>query len=211
MLNEYNFKALHFTNELGTDLTVELVKNHIWGGGCEYSTKGVLFNPNMPTEENFCMPLKTGVNGKVYASMPLSYQGKLIEDFWLEFKDGKVINYGAKKEQDVLKSLVEFDEGSCYLGEVALISYDSPIKNTGILFYNTLFDENASCHLALGDAYPMNVKGGTEMTDEELAAAGANKSMTHVDFMFGSRQMHIEGICQDGNTVTVFDHGNFVF
>lgn len=165
----------------------------------------------MPTEENFCMPLKTGVNGKVYASMPLSYQGKLIEDFWLEFKDGKVVNYGAKKEQDVLKSLVEFDEGSCYLGEVALISYDSPIKNTGILFYNTLFDENASCHLALGDAYPMNVKGGTEMTDEELAAAGANKSMTHVDFMFGSRQMHIEGICQDGSTVTVFDHGNFVF
>ena len=143
--------------------------------------------------------------------MPLSYQGKLIEDFWLEFKDGKVIDYGAKKEQDVLKSLVEFDEGSCYLGEVALISYDSPIKNTGILFYNTLFDENASCHLALGDAYPMNVKGGTEMTDEELAAAGANKSMTHVDFMFGSRQMHIEGICQDGSTVTVFDHGNFVF
>ena len=115
----------------------------------------------------------------------------------LEFKDGKVIDYGAKKEQDVLKSLVEFDEGSCYLGEVALISYDSPIKNTGILFYNTLFDENASCHLALGDAYPMNVKGGTEMTD--------------VDFMFGSRQMHIEGICQDGSTVTVFDHGNFVF
>lgn len=211
MLNDYNFKALHFTNELGTDLTVELVKNHIWGGGCEYSTKGVLFNPNMPTEENFCMPLKTGVNGKVYASMPLSYQGKLIEDFWLEFKDGKVVNYGAKKEQDVLKSLVEFDEGSCYLGEVALISYDSPIKNTGILFYNTLFDENASCHLALGDAYPMNVKGGTEMTDEDLAAAGANKSMTHVDFMFGSRQMHIEGICQDGSTVTVFDHGNFVF
>lgn len=210
-LNEYRFKALHFTNELGTDLTVELVKNHVWAGGCEESTKGVLFNPNMPTEENFCMPLKTGVNGRVHASMPLSYQGKLIEDFWLEFKDGKVIDFGAQKEQDTLKNLIEFDAGSCYLGEVALISYDSPIRETGILFYNTLFDENASCHLALGRAYPMNVKGGTEMTQEELSAAGANYSMTHVDFMFGSREMHIEGICEDGTTVTVFDHGNFVF
>lgn len=210
-LNAYNFKALHFTNELGTDLTVELVKDHIWSGGCEYSTKGVLFNPNMPTEENFCMPLKTGVNGKVYASMPLSYRGKLIEDFWLEFKDGRVVDFGAAKEQETLKNLVEFDEGSCYLGEVALISYDSPIRKTGILFYNTLFDENASCHLALGRAYPMNVKGGTQMSDEELEAAGANYSMAHVDFMFGSREMHIEGICQDGSIVTVFDHGNFAF
>ena len=210
LLNDYNFKALHFTNELGTDLTVELVPNHVWAGGCEYSTKGILFNPNMPTEENFCMPLKTGVNGKVVASMPLNYQGKLIDNFWLEFKDGKVVNFGAEKEQDTLKNLVEFDEGSAYLGEVALISYDSPIRETGILFYNTLFDENASCHLALGRAYPMNIKGGTEMTQEELNEAGANYSMNHVDFMFGSREMHIEGICQDGTTVTVFDHGNFV-
>lgn len=210
LLNQYRFKALHFTNELGTDLTVELVKNHVWAGGCEKSTKGVLFNPNMPTEENFCMPLKTGVNGKVFASMPLSYQGKLIENFWLEFKDGKVVNFGAEKEEETLKNLIEFDEGSCYLGEVALISYDSPIRETGILFYNTLFDENASCHLALGEAYPMNVEGGTEMSKEELAAAGANDSMTHVDFMFGSREMHIEGIREDGSTVTVFDHGNFV-
>lgn len=210
LLNEYNFKALHFTNELGTDLTVELVENHIWAGGCEKSAKGVIFNPNMPTEETFCMPLKTGVNGKVFASMPLSYQGKLIEDFWLEFKDGKVVDFGAKKEQETLKNLIEFDEGSRYLGEVALISYDSPIRETGILFYNTLFDENASCHLALGRAYPMNVKGGTAMSEEELAATGANNSMTHVDFMFGSRQMHIEGIRKDQTTVTIFDHGNFV-
>ncbi len=142
--------------------------------------------------------------------MPLNYQGKLIENFWLEFKDGKVVSFGAEKEQDTLKNLVEFDEGSAYLGEVALISYDSPIRETGILFYNTLFDENASCHLALGRAYPMNIKGGTEMTQEELNEAGANYSMTHVDFMFGSREMHIEGIHQDGTTVTVFDHGNFV-
>lgn len=210
-LNEYNFKALHFTNELGTDLTVELVKDHVWGGGCEYSSKGVIFNPNMPTEETFCMPLKTGVNGRVYASMPLNYRGKLIEDFWIEFKDGKAVDYKAAKEEETLKSLIEFDEGSCYLGEVALISYDSPIKDTGILFYETLFDENASCHLALGRAYPMNVKGGTQMSEEELAAAGANYSMTHVDFMFGSREMHVEGICHDGSKVTVFEHGNFAF
>ena len=156
------------------------------------------------------MPLKTGVNGKVFASMPLNYQGKLIENFWLEFKDGAVVDFGAEKEQDTLKNLIEFDEGSRYLGEVSLISYDSPIRKTGILFYNTLFDENASCHLALGRAYPMNVKGGTEMNEEQLAAAGANDSMTHVDFMFGSREMHVEGICHDGSTVTVFDHGNYV-
>ena len=210
LLNDYNFRALHFTNELGTDLTVELVPNHVWSGGCELSAKGVVFNPNMPTEENFCMPLKTGVNGKVHASMPLNYQGKLIENFWLEFKDGAVVDFGAEKEQDTLKNLIEFDEGSRYLGEVSLISYDSPIRKTGILFYNTLFDENASCHLALGRAYPMNVKGGTEMTEEQLAAAGANDSMTHVDFMFGSREMHVEGICHDGSVVTVFDRGNYV-
>ena len=210
LLNSYNFRALHFTNELGTDLTVELVKDHVWAGGCEKSARGVVFNPNMPTEENFCMPLKTGVNGKVFASMPLNYQGKLIENFWLEFKDGAVVDFGAEKEQDTLKNLIEFDEGSRYLGEVSLISYDSPIRKTGILFYNTLFDENASCHLALGRAYPMNVRGGTEMTEEQLAAAGANDSMTHVDFMFGSREMHVDGICHDGSVVTVFDYGNYV-
>lgn len=209
-LNEFNFKALHFTNSLGTDLTVGLVENHIWAGGGEHAQNGVFFNPNMPTEENFCMPHKDRVDGKVVATMPLNYQGKLIENFFLEFKDGKVVSFGAEKEQDTLKNLVEFDEGSSRLGEVALISYDSPIRETGILFYNTLFDENASCHLALGRAYPMNVKGGTEMTQEQLSAAGANYSMTHVDFMFGSRDMHIEGIRQDGTAITVFDHGNFV-
>jgi len=210
LLNDFNFRALHFTNELGTDLTVELVPGHIWAGGSESSAKGVVFNPNMPTEENFTMPLRTGVNGRVYASMPLSYQGKLIENFWLGFKDGAVVDFGAEKERETLKNLVEFDEGSRYLGEVALISYDSPIKATGILFYNTLFDENASCHLALGRAYPMNLKGGTEMSEAQLTEAGANTSMAHVDFMFGSREMHIDGIRQDGSTVAVFDHGNFV-
>ncbi|MDD6468259.1 MAG: aminopeptidase [Erysipelotrichaceae bacterium] len=210
VLNEQNFKALHFKNKLGTDLTVELVKNHVWAGGCEKAGNGAIFNPNMPTEENFCMPAKYGTNGRVVATKPLSYQGTLIDGFVLEFKDGKVVNYHAEKEMQALKNLVEFDEGSSYLGEVALISYDSPINNTGILFYNTLFDENASCHLALGRAYPMNVKGGTEMTEEQLKEAGANFSMTHVDFMFGSSDMHVEGIKEDGSTVTVFEAGNFV-
>ena len=209
-LNDYNLKALHFTNSLGTDLTVELVENHIWAGGCEKAANGAIFNPNMPTEEIFCMPYKYGVNGKVVATKPLSYQGKLIDGFSMTFKDGKVVEYDAEKELEALKSLIEYDEGSCYLGELALLSYDSPIINTGILFYNTLFDENASCHLALGRAYPMNVAGGTEMNEEELAKAGANHSMTHVDFMFGSEDMHIDGIKKDGTLIPIFRNGNFV-
>lgn len=210
ILNDYQFDSLHFSNSLGTDLTVKLVENHVWAGGGENTTKGVYFNPNIPTEENFTMPHKFGVNGKVVATKPLNYQGNLIEDFWLTFKDGKVVEYDAKKEVGTLKNLVEFDEGSCYLGEVALISHDSPIQNSGILFFNTLFDENASCHLALGRAYPMNVKGGTTMSEEELAAAGSNLSMAHSDFMFGSEDMQIVGKQKDGTEIQIFKDGNFV-
>ncbi len=210
VLNDYNFESLHFTNSIGTDLTVKLVDKHIWAGGGEDSTKGVYFNPNIPTEENFTMPDKYGVNGKVVATKPLNYQGNLIEDFWIEFKDGKVVNYDALKQKESLKSLVEFDEGSSYLGEVALISYDSPISNSNILFLNTLFDENASCHLALGRAYPMNVEGGTKMTDKELAAVNSNQSMTHVDFMFGNSDLSVIGTQKDGKKVTVFKNGDFV-
>ncbi len=210
VLNDYNFKSLHFKNSLGTDLVVELVKNHVWAGGGENTSKGTYFNPNIPTEENFTMPYKYGVNGKVVASKPLLYQGNLIEDFWIEFKDGKVGNYDAAKQKETLKNLIDLDEGSCYLGEVALISYDSPINNSNILFLNTLFDENASCHLALGRAYPMNVKGGVEMSEEELLEAGSNLSMAHSDFMFGSIDMNIEGLLQDGSKVSIFKDGNFV-
>jgi aminopeptidase len=210
-LNEHNFKSLHFKNSLGTDLVVELVKNHVWAGGNEKSTKGVVFNPNMPTEETFTMPFKFGVNGRVYASKPLNYNGNLIRDFWLEFKEGKVVDYDAKEAKESLKSLLEFDEGSSYLGEVALISHDSPISNSDILFLNTLFDENASCHLALGRAYPMNVKGGNSMTQAELDKLGSNNSMEHEDFMFGSVDMSIIGLTQDGKEVVVFKDGNFAF
>lgn len=210
ILNDFDFEALEFKNSLGTDLTVGLIENHVWAGGGENSTKGRYFNPNIPTEENFTMPAKFKVDGKVVATTPLNYQGKLIEDFYLVFKEGKVVEYDAKKQKDALDNLIKFDEGSSYLGEVALISHDSPIQNSGILFYNTLFDENASCHLALGRAYPMNVKGGVEMSKEELTKIGSNLSMTHVDFMFGSEDMDIVGIQKDGTKVQVFKNGNFV-
>ncbi len=210
ILNDFDFETLEFKNSLGTDLKVGLIENHVWAGGGENSTKGRYFNPNIPTEENFTMPAKFKVDGKVVATTPLNYQGKLIEDFYLVFKDGKVVEYDAKKQKDALDNLINFDEGSAYLGEVALISHDSPIQNSGILFYNTLFDENASCHLALGRAYPMNVKGGVEMSKEELEKIGSNLSMTHVDFMFGSADMDIVGVQKDGTRVQVFKDGNFV-
>ena len=210
VLNDYQFKHLHFKNSLGTDLIVELVKNHVWAGGQEHSTQGVAFNPNIPTEESFTMPYKLGTRGKVYATKPLDYQGNLIDGFWLEFKDGKVVDYDAKAAKDALTNILEFDEGARYIGEIALIQHDSPIQNTGLLFYNTLFDENASCHMALGRAYPMNVQGGTSMSQAELDQAGANNSMTHVDFMFGSEDLDVTGVTHDGEEVPVMRNGNFV-
>jgi len=211
MLNDYNFKTLHFKNSLGTDLEVGLVEDHIWAGGGEHSEDGVYFCPNIPTEEAFTMPHKDKVNGKVVSTKPLNYQGKLIEDFHLVFKDGKVVEYDAKKEKEALKSLLELDEGSSSLGEVALISHDSPISNTDILFYNTLFDENASCHVALGNAYSMNIKDGTKLPEKDLLSKGYNKSMTHVDFMFGSNDMEVVGTTYDNKKVQIFKNGNFVF
>lgn len=211
LLNDYNFKSLHFKNSLGTDLDLELVDNHIWSGGGEFTRKGVYFAPNIPTEETFTMPHSQKVNGKVVSTKPLSFQGKLIENFYLEFKDGEVIDFGAEKEKEALGLLLNTDPGSKRLGEVALISHDSPISNMNILFYNTLFDENASCHLALGNAYTMNLKDSDKMTEEELISKGYNKSMVHVDFMFGSSDMEIVGTTQDGKQVQVFKNGNFVF
>ena len=210
ILNEYQFDKLHFVNSLGTDLYVGLVKNHVWAGGACKTPEGVIFNPNMPTEEVFCMPDRNNVEGTVHASKPLSYSGKLIENFWFRFEKGVVVDYGAEKEQESLKNLLETDEGSRHLGEVALISYDSPISNLNILFYNTLFDENASCHLALGRCYPENIQGGTEMSEEELESKGGNNSMNHEDFMFGTADMKVTGIKADGTEVVLFEKGNFV-
>ncbi|MEG0265078.1 MAG: aminopeptidase [Erysipelotrichaceae bacterium] len=210
LLNDMHIKTLHFKNKLGTDLTIDLVKNHIWSGCSEVSEKGIIFTPNMPTEEIFTMPYKYGVNGTVYATKPLDYNGKLIDGFHFTFENGRVIEYDAEKEKEALKMLVEFDEGSHYIGEVALVPFNSPISQSGILFLNTLFDENASCHLALGRAYPMNVKGGTTMSQEELNEAGSNDSNTHIDFMFGSEDMDIIAIDENNNPIKIFEAGNFI-
>lgn len=210
LLNELNFKSLYFKNKAGTDLTVELIKDHVWAGGGEVARNGVYFNPNIPTEETFTMPYKWGTSGRVVATKPLAYRGVLIKDFWLEFKDGKVVSFDAKEGMETLQDLLNFDENARYIGEIALISHDSPISNTDILFLNTLFDENASCHMALGRAYPMNVKDGHTTPVEALEKKGYNNSMVHVDFMFGSADMSIEGLKQDGTKIVVFKDGNFI-
>lgn len=210
ILNDYNFEKIHFKNGIGTDLEIYLVENHIWAGGGEMSEKGVFFAPNIPTEETFTMPHNKKINGTVVSTKPLNFRGKLIPKFKLTFKDGVVVKYEADEEIETLKSLLETDEGSKSLGEVALISYDSPISNLGIIFYNTLFDENASCHLALGNAYSMNIKDGTTMPEEELVKLGYNISNVHVDFMFGSSDMEIVGTTHDGKEIQIFRKGNFV-
>lgn len=211
ILNDYNFKALRYNNSIGTDFTVKLVEKHKWLGGSEYTPEGVEFIANMPTEEVFTAPSKTGHFGKVVSSMPLNYNGNLINDFTLTFEDGKIVDFTAKEGQEVLKGLLDTDEGARHIGEVALVPYDSPISNLKTLFFNTLYDENASCHFAFGKAYPVNVIGGSEMNAEELTKAGVNDSLTHVDFMIGTADLVITGITQDDKEVTVFDNGNFVF
>ena len=211
LLNQYNFKTLHYTNALGTDLTVELPEGHFWAGGAEKCiTSGVIFSANIPTEEVFTLPVKMGVNGVVYASKPLSLHGNLVENFGFELKDGKIIRAFAEKGEEVLQNEIAVDEGASYLGEVALVPYDSPISNSGILFYNTLFDENAACHFAFGEAYPC-LQGGDKMSEEELAQHGVNQSITHVDFMVGTSDLSVVGITHDGKEVAVFVNGNFAF
>ncbi|AGK97232.1 aminopeptidase [Clostridium pasteurianum] len=210
-LNENNFKYLHYKNSLGTDLKIELPENHLWLGGSSHAPENIEFIANIPTEEVFTLPKKTGVNGIVVSSKPLNYRGNLIEDFSITFKEGKIIDFTAKKGYDSLKSLIDTDEGSKYLGEVALVPYDSPISNSNILFYNTLFDENASCHLAIGEAYPVCIKNGENMSKDELKSIGVNNSMEHVDFMIGTSDLSIIGIKENGEEVTVFKNGNFLY
>ena len=210
-LNGNNFEYLQYKNALGTDLKIELPENHLWLGGSDYTPEGIEFIANMPTEEVFTLPKKAGVNGIVVSSKPLNYNGNLIEEFSLTFKDGKIVDFKAEKGCDILKSIIETDEGSHYLGEVALVPHDSPISNSNILFYNTLFDENASCHLAIGKAYPVCIKNGENLSDEELIKSGVNDSTVHVDFMVGSEDLEIIGITADGKEVPVFKNGNFAF
>ncbi len=210
-LNEHQFRRLHYTNGLGTDLTVELPEGHIWAGGAEESTTGVLFAANMPTEEVYTAPKRDGVNGTVVATRPLNFAGNVIEDFRLTFQDGEVVDFDAKKGKEALKTLLTTDKGSCRLGEAALVPYDSPISRGGVLFYNTLFDENASCHLAFGKAYPTSIKDGEKMDTEELLKRGLNDSLLHEDFMVGSRDLCVTGVLVDGTEVPVMKEGNFAF
>src|SRR5699024_6801693 len=165
IMNEKSYKKLIFKGP-GTDLEIELPEGHIWKGGSAVSEQGITFNPNMPTEEVFTLPHKYGVNGTVSSTKPLNYGGSLIDEFTLTFKDGKVVDYQAKQVEDTLKHLLETDEGSLRLGEVALVPDESPVSQSGLIFYNTLFDENSSCHIALGKAYPTNLEGGSDMNEE---------------------------------------------
>ena len=192
------------------DLTVELPENHYWAGGSEADTKGILFNANMPTEEVFTLPKRTGVNGIVFSSKPLSYNGNLINDFSITFKDGKAIDFDAKEGKEVLSQLLDTDEGARYLGEIALVPFDSPISNSNLIFYNTLFDENAACHLAFGRAYPC-IKGSENLSEEQLKELGVNDSLIHVDFMIGTADLEVTGYTNDGTEVSVFKNGNWVF
>lgn len=210
-LNHKAFRLLHIQSGSGTDLKIELPEQHTWLGGSEHTKEGVEFIANMPTEEVFTLPKKTGVNGKVVSSRPLNYNGNVIDRFSLTFQNGRVIDFAAEKGYETLKNLIETDTGASYLGEVALVPYDSPISNSNILFYNTLFDENASCHLALGKAYPVCVKNAENMSKDELEALGVNDSLIHEDFMIGTEDLEIIGVTASGEEIPIFKQGNFAF
>lgn len=207
-LNKEQFSALHYTSPR-TDLTIGLPENHVWEGGGSKNAAGIEFMANMPTEECFTAPDNRRIDGYVTSTKPLSYAGNILENMKFTFKDGKVVEATAEKGQAVLDHLLETDEGVRSLGEVSLVPDPSPISQSGITFFNTLFDENASDHLALGAAYPFNVQGGTKMSKDQLKAKGINFSQAHVDFMVGSADMNIDGIKKDGMIVPVFRNGDW--
>lgn len=206
-LNKLDLKSLRYTCENGTDLLLELPEGHIWLGGEESSKDGTIFNANIPTEEVFSAPQYNGVNGVVHSTKPLIYHGNTISDFSFTFKEGKIVEYTAKEGYEVLKELVETDEGSHYLGEVALVDHFSPISQSNQIFYETLFDENASCHLAIGASYPTCLKNSDDLSEEELKERGLNHSLTHVDFMIGHERMNIKGYTRDGQAVDIMIDG----
>lgn len=206
-LNAQNFDALHYRNSLGTDLTVGLNRAGLWAGGGETTVSGQRFYPNMPTEEIYTTPDWSRTSGVAVASMPLNHGGALVRDFRIEFKDGLAVSWQAGEGEDVLTSIIETDEGACRLGECALVPYGNPIQRTGILFLNTLYDENAACHLALGRGFAECIEGGRELSADELQKRGVNDSATHVDFMIGTADLNITGIKQNGEEVPVFVNG----
>ncbi|MGN0479890.1 MAG: aminopeptidase [Hominenteromicrobium sp.] len=210
-LNSYHFTKMHYYSPNGTDFICGLIPTAQWMGGGETLLDGTFFNPNMPTEEIFTTPMKGQAEGTVVATMPLSYQGNLIENFSITFKDGRVVSCKAEKGQELLERMIAMDEGAAMIGELALIPHDSPISNLGILFYNTLFDENASCHIALGMGFQNVLEGYENMTLDQAHEKGVNDSVIHVDFMIGDNTLNIDGITPDGETVPVFRSGNWAF
>ena len=209
-LNEDRFEYLEYKSSNGTDFKCWLMPQSKWCGGGEYDLNGHFFNPNMPTIEVFTTPMKGKAEGKVVSTKPLSYRGQLIENFSFTFKDGKVVSCDAEKGKNLLDEMISADEGACMIGELALVPQDSPINNQNILYYETLFDENASCHIALGRGYRECVEGYENMSQEELAELGVNESMIHVDFMVGAPDMSIIGHTFDGRDIQIFKDGNFV-
>jgi aminopeptidase len=211
-LNSLGIKELHLTSENGTDFTVGMMPNADFLGGSEEALgSGIEFNPNIPSEECFTTPKRGLAEGTVVATRPLSYRGELIENFSIRFHDGKAVEVHAEKNEELLKQMISMDEGAAYLGEVALVPYDSPIRNSELTFYNTLFDENACCHLALGMGFANCVRDYGNYTLDECREMGVNDSMIHVDFMIGSEDLNIDAICENGNTVPVFRNGNWAF
>ena len=210
-LNSLHIEKLHYTSANGTDFTVGMIPEGRFCGGSEKSLQGIVFNPNIPSEECFISPKRGEAEGIVYATKPLSYQGQLIDKFWIKFHEGKAVEWNAEVNNELLTKLITMDEGSAYLGECALVPYDSPIRQSGILFYNTLFDENAACHLALGMGFADTIENFHEKTLAECRALGVNDSMIHEDFMIGSQDMNIDAMCADGKTVPIFRDGNWAF
>ena len=211
-LNSLGIKKLRFTSSNGTDFEVGMMTNALFLGGSEKALgSGIEFNPNIPSEECFTTPMRGEAEGIVYASRPLSYRGELIENFNVRFENGKAVEVHAEKNEELLKQMISMDEGAAYLGEVALVPYDSPIRNSGLTFFNTLFDENACCHLALGMGFANCIKDYGNYTLDECREMGVNDSMIHVDFMIGSEDLSIDAVCEDGNIVPIFRNGNWAF
>ena len=210
-LNSLGIKSLHYTADNGTDLTVGLIAESRFCGGGDTSLQGIYFNPNIPTEECFISPKRGEAEGIVYSTKPLSYQGQLIENFYMRFEGGKVVESGAEKGAELLATLIGMDEGAAYLGECALVPERSPIAESGLLFYNTLFDENAACHLAIGMGFADTIVDFQNKTLDECRELGINDSMVHEDFMIGCSTMNIDATTRDGKTVPIFRNGNWAF
>lgn len=210
-LNAMHIEKLHYYSANGTDFTVGMIPQAQFCGGSEDTLQGVTFNPNMPTEECFISPLRGAAEGIVYGTKPLCYHGQLVEGFWIRFREGKAVEWHAEKNEALLEKIITMDEGSAYLGECALVPYDSPIRQSELLFYNTLFDENAACHLALGKDFADTIVGFRDKTLEQCRALGVNESMVHEDFMIGSADLCIDAICADGAVCPVFRGGNWAF